>query len=70
MHYQQINFSYPSGATVTCKVNNVAQSNLTPYVYCGDTVSWSCDNAGTITTDTYTVKYSNLDGNIQTITIS
>lgn len=70
LHYQQINFSYPSGATVTCKVNNVAQSNLTPYVYAGDIVSWTCDNAGTITTGSYTVKYSSLDGNIQTITIS
>lgn len=69
LHYQQINFSYPSGATVTCKVNNVT-TDLTPYVYAGDIVSWTCDNAGTITTGTYTAKYSNLDGNIQTITIS
>lgn len=70
LHYQQINFSYPSGATVTCKVNNVSQSNLTPYTYTGDVVSWTCNNAGAITTGTYIVKYSNLDGNIQTITIS
>ena len=70
LHYQQINFSYPSGATVSCKVNNVAQSNLTPYVYAGDIVSWTCDNGGTVTTGTYTVKYSSKDGNIQTITIS
>lgn len=70
LHYQQINFSYPVGATVTCKVNNVAQSNLTPYVYAGDIVSWTCDNAGTITTGSYTVKYSSKDGNVQTITIS
>lgn len=70
LHYQQINFSYPSGATVTCKVNNVLQSNLTLYCYAGDTVTWSCDNAGTVTTGSYTVKYSSKDGNVQTITIS
>lgn len=70
LHYQQINFSYPSGATVACKVNNVAQNNLTPYVYAGDIVSWTCDNAGTVTTGSYTVKYSSKDGNIQIITIS
>lgn len=70
LHYQQINFSYPSGATVTCKVNNVTQGDLTPYVYFGDTITWTCDNAGTITTGSYTVKYSNKDGNVQVITIS
>lgn len=70
LHYQQINFSYPSGATVTCKVNNVLQTDLTPYCYAGDTITWTCDNAGTVTTGSYTVKYSSKDGNIQTITIS
>lgn len=70
LNYQQINFTYPTGATVTCKVNNVTQSNLTPYCYAGDTVTWTCDNAGTVTTGTYTVKYNELSGNIQTITIS
>lgn len=70
LHYQQINFSYPSGATVTCKVNNVLQNDLTPYCYVGDTITWSCDNAGTVTTGSYTVQYSSKDGNIQTITIS
>lgn len=70
LHYQQINFSYPSGATVTFKVNNAPQNDLTPICYCGDVISWTCDNAGTITTGTYIVKYSNLDGNIQIITIS
>ena len=70
LHYQQINFSYPSGATVTCKVNNVPQNDLTPYAYVGDVVTWTCDNAGTVTTGSYTVKYSTKDGNIQTITIS
>lgn len=70
LHYQQINFSYPSGATVTCKVNNVPQSDLTPYVYTGDVVTWTCDNSGTVTTGSYTVPYSAADGKIQTITIS
>lgn len=70
LHYQQINFSYPSGSTVTCKVNNVEQSNLMPYAYDGDIISWTCDNSGTVTTGTYTVKYSSKDSNIQTITIS
>ena len=70
LHYQQINFSYPSGATIMCKVNNVVQSNLTPYVYKGDIVTWTCDNAGTVTTGSYTVKYSTKDGNVKTITIS
>ena len=70
LHYQQINFSYPSGATVTCRVNNVLQNDLTPYCYAGDTITWSCYNAGTVTTGSYTVKYSSKDGNIQTITIS
>lgn len=70
LHYQQINFSYPSGATVTCKVNNVLQNDLTPYCYAGDIVTWTCNNAGTVTTGSYTVKYSSKDGNIQTITIS
>ena len=69
LHYQQINFSYPSGATVTCKVNNVT-TDLTPYCYPGDVITWSCDNAGVVTTGTYTVKYNSVDGNIQTITIS
>jgi len=70
LHYQQINFTYPEGATVTCKVNNVAQSNLTPYVYMGDIVEWSCDNAGTVTTGTYTVPFTMADGLVRTITIS
>lgn len=70
LHYQQINFSYPSGAIVTCKVNNVLQNDLTPYCYAGDIVTWTCDNAGTVMTGSYTVKYSSKDGNIQTITIS
>ena len=70
LHYQQINFSYPTGATVTCKVNNVPQSDLTPYVYAGDVVKWTCDNSGTVTTGSYTVPYSAADGKIRTITIS
>lgn len=69
LHYQQINFSYPSGATVTCKVNNVI-TDLTPYCYAGDVITWTCDNAGVVTTGTYTVKYNSVDGNIQTIIIS